>query len=649
MPPVKGAKFGKPQNLKATLGRLLKYLKPYTVNLIFVFIAIVATAVFSALATNCLADIIDKGIIDAIQSNQTAEISFTFLFNSVLGKNVLKMALFYTIVIICSYVNPRLMIYVSSGVMKNVRDDLFVHLETLPIQYFDTHTHGELMSRFTNDTDALREMLSSGIPQAFSAICQVLAYFVLMCATSFPLTLVVIISLFGFIKIIKVITGKSRKYFIANQQILGKANGYIEEMMEGSKVVKVFTHEEKVKEEFNAINEDLCNAATNANQAGMILFPIMGNLSYVLYALVGILGGVLVFLNSKYVWPNSFVSWLLGISAGSIVTFLTCIRSFTQPITQMSQQINGIFTALAGSERIFNVLDEVPEENKGYVKLVNYEHGDDNTIVESESRTGKWAWKHQHGDGSITYTELKGDVVFENVTFGYVPKKTVLKDISLYAKPGQKIALVGSTGAGKTTITNLINRFYDIDSGKIRYDGINIKKINKDDLRKSLAMVLQDTNLFTGTIMENIRYGKLDATDEECIAAAKLANADWFINHLPDGYNTMLTGNGANLSQGQRQLLNIARAAVANPPVLILDEATSSIDTRTEAIISKGMDQLMEGRTVFVIAHRLSTIRNADAIMVLEHGQIIERGSHEELLKQKGRYYQLYTGKAELD
>ncbi len=648
MPPKMKNKFSKPQNIKKTLKHLFKYLKSYIPHLIIVFICIILASVFQALATSSLKNIIDLGITPYIHLGG-ASLSFDYLFNSVLGKYILQMALFYLIVLVSAYTNSRLMIYVSTGVMKKVRDDLFVHLESLKVQYFDTHTHGEIMSRFTNDTDALREMLSQGIPQFISGFCQIVAYFVLMITYSLPLTVIVIVALFGFFAIIKKVVGKSRNFFLASQKTLGEANGYIEEMMEGSKVVKVFTHEEKVINGFTDINERLRVATTNANQAGMILYPIMGNLSYVLYAIVGVAGGAMILLNKTYSFENPFVVWILGMTAGTLVSFLTSIRSFTMPITNMSQQINGIFTALAGSERIFNVMEVEPEEDNGYVKLVNAQIDKKGHITECEERTGIWAWKHTHGNGTITYTQLKGDVRFEDVVFGYVPGKIVLNKISLYAKPGQKIALVGSTGAGKTTITNLLNRFYDINSGKLRYDGININKIKKDDLRRSLGIVLQDTNLFTGTIMDNIRYGKLDATDEECIAAAKLANADSFITHLPDGYNTMLTGNGANLSQGQRQLLNIARAAVANPPVLILDEATSSIDTRTEAIISKGMDQLMEGRTVFVIAHRLSTIRNADAIMVLEHGEIIERGDHEDLIKQKGRYYQLYTGKAELD
>ena len=647
MPPMKG-NGAKPQNLKATVKKLASYLSKYAFQLFVVFLCIVAAAVFSALATSCLKKIIDDGITPYI-GDGTAELSFKYLFTSPLGKNVLLMALFYLINLTANYLNALLMINVSTGVMKAVRDDLFVHLETLNIQYYDTHTHGELMSRFTNDTDALREMLSQGIPQFISGFCQIIAFFTLMVVYSVPLTLIVILALFGFLAIIKSVLKNSRRFFLESQRTLGEANGYIEEMMEGSKVVKVFTHEDKVIDEFDDINERLRVASTNANTAGMILFPVMGNLSYCLYAICGIAGGALVVLNNYYTFDNSFVSWLLGMTSGTLVSFLTSIRSFTMPITNMSQQINGIFSALAGSERIFNVMNEPSEVDDGYVELVNAKISKKGAIEETSERTGFWAWKHRHGDGTITYTQLKGDVVFENVVFSYVPGKVVLNNISLYAKPGQKIALVGSTGAGKTTITNLLNRFYDIDSGKIRYDGININKIKKDDLRRSLGIVLQDTNLFTGTIMDNIRYGKLDATDEECIEAAKLANADWFINHLPDGYNTMLTGNGSNLSQGQRQLLNIARAAVANPPVLILDEATSSIDTTTEAIIQKGMDELMKGRTVFVIAHRLSTIKNANAIMVLEKGQIIERGDHESLLKEKGKYYQLYTGKVELD
>ena len=536
--------------------------------------------------------------------------------------------------VICAYTYNRLMLNVSTGTLLKIRVEMFTHMQRLPIKYFDTHTHGELMSRFTNDVDTLREMVSRGIPQLISSAVSVTGVFVMMLVLSPTLTLLVVGMFMLILLVIKKIGGGSAVFFIRQQKELGRVNGYIEEMIEGQKVVKVFSHEEVLKTEFDAMNEDLYAASASAHTFANILMPIVGNLSYAHYALTAAVGALLAIAGH--------------LDVGTVGAFLQYTRSFSQPITQISQQLNSVLTALAGAERIFALLDESPETDDGYVTLVNVEKEDTGELIETEAHTGRWAWKHPHSDGSLTYTELCGDVRFEDVTFGYEEGKTVLDGISLYAKPGQKIAFVGSTGAGKTTITNLINRFYDVPNGKIRYDGININKIKKADLRNSLGMVLQDTHLFTGTVTDNIRYGRLDAGDDEVVAAAKLANADSFISHLPQGYMTVLTADGANLSQGQRQLLAIARAAVADPPVLILDEATSSIDTRTEALIEKGMDTLMEGRTVFVIAHRLSTVRNSDAILVLENGRIIERGNHDELVDRRGRYYQLYTGMFEL-
>ena len=624
----KGMIPSKPKNTKSTIRRLLTYLAEDKVLLLFVGIGILLSSSVQIIGTSMLKKVIDQYLFP-MAGNYNLALMQGFI------KTLMIMLFFYLVGSISTFFYSRIMLRISTKTLYRIRTQMFEKMETLPIKFFDTHTHGELMSRYTNDTDAIREMLSNSVANFFSSAVTVIGVFSMMLLYSWQLTIVVIVMLFIMLNVVKTIGGKSGNFFKKQQQELGAVNGYIEEMIEGQKVVKVFGHEEASKQKFAQLNENLRVASTNANTFANILMPIMGNLSHVLYAITAMVGGVLAILGQ--------------ISLGTVVAFLQYTRNFSQPITQISQQFNSVLSALAGAERIFLLIDEQPEADDGYVTLVNAFIDENGMIRETKERTGIWAWKHPHKeDGSITYTKVEGKVEFDRVIFGYDEKKTVLNDISLYANPGEKIAFVGSTGAGKTTITNLINRFYDVPDGRIRYDGININKIKKEDLRRSLSIVLQDTHLFTGTVMENIRYGKLDATDEEVIGAAKLANAHSFIKHLPDGYQTMLTSDGTNLSQGQRQLIAIARAAVADPPVLILDEATSSIDTRTESLIEKGMDSLMKGRTVFVIAHRLSTVRNSHAIIVLENGEIIERGSHNDLMSLTGKYYQLYTGLFEL-
>ena len=630
MPPMR-MHGPKAKNPKKTLIRLLGYMKPYRSTMVIVMICILVSSLVSVVSNKSLQYIVDIYIRPMIgQASPDFGPLLRFL---------LIVACFYLAGMVSSFLQSILMVKVSQGTQKYLRDTLFTHMQTLPIRFFDTHPAGDVMSRYTNDIDTTRQLISQAIPQCVSSILTVVVVFITMLTTSIPLTLVVIVTVIGMIYITKNVAMKSGKFFGGQQRSVGKVNSYVEEMINGQRVVKVFCREEICKSEFDQLNDELRTNAFKAGAYSNLMGPVNNNLGYIQYAILAIVGGVIAVTTQEK-----------SLTIGALMSFMLLSRSFNMPISNVSNQINAIVMALAGAERIFEVMDTPSEADDGYVTLVNAKEDAEGNLVECEEHTGRWAWKHPHkAEGTITYTEVKGNITLEDVDFSYVPEKPVLHNISLYAKPGQKVAFVGATGAGKTTITNLLNRFYDIADGKIRYDGININKIRKSDLRRSLGIVLQDTNLFTGTVMENIRYGKLEATDEECIRAAKLANAHDFITRLPEGYNTMLTGNGARLSQGQRQLIAIARAAVADPPVMILDEATSSIDTRTETLVQRGMDALMQNRTTFVIAHRLSTVMNSDCIMVLDHGRIIERGTHDDLIAQKGTYYQLYTGAFELE